>query len=200
MIKINHQFNTITTMGLGNIMVSNNFYLCLIVVYCIVGLAVITMCVDLASAHLKMLFTKLHYFGRKFRGARDTFLMAMSDDIKEALRLLAALKRARPADRSGRITLEDIKTFLEIELQQRTQPFIPLAIEHLRYVDEEEVDSLPTPIMGPDGSTLICCTLGAHQIPYFLGSDSLISKMSTPAGKQRMETASTNHSLNVLSL
>jgi hypothetical protein len=45
----------------------------LIVVYVIVGLAVITMCVDLASSQLKVFFTKLHYFGRKFKGARGAF-------------------------------------------------------------------------------------------------------------------------------
>lgn len=132
-------FNTITTIGLGNIMVRNMMYLVLIVIYCIVGLAVITMCVDLASAQLKMLFTKLHYFGRKIRGARSTFFMAMSDDIKEAIRLIAALKKSRFS--KDNITLEDIKKFLEIELHGKSQPFVPSNIHFIQWVDDEELGS-----------------------------------------------------------
>lgn len=132
-------FNTITTIGLGNIMVRNMMYLGLIVIYCIVGLAVITMCVDLASAQLKMLFTKLHYFGRKIRGARSQFFMAMSDDIKEAIRLIAALKKSRFS--KDNITLEDIKKFLEIELQYKNQPFVPSNIHFIQWVDEDEAIS-----------------------------------------------------------
>lgn len=128
-------FNTITTIGLGNVLVRNTVYLLLIVIYCIVGLAVITMCVDLASAQLKVLFTKLHYFGRKFRGARSTF-MTMSDDIREAIRIIAALKKSRPS--KGSFTLEDIKQFLEIEQQYMARPYIPKNIHFIRWVDEDE--------------------------------------------------------------
>lgn len=39
-------------------------------------------------------FTKLHYFGRKIRGARRGFAN-MSDDIREAMRIIAALKKTR---------------------------------------------------------------------------------------------------------
>lgn len=129
-------FNTITTIGLGNVMVRNVVYLVLIVIYCIVGLAVITMCVDLASAQLKVLFTKLHYFGRKFRGARSTF-MTMSDDIREAIRIIAALKKNRPS--KEQITLEDIKKFLEIEQQYMARPFVPTDIQFLKWVDEDDL-------------------------------------------------------------
>lgn len=129
-------FNTITTIGLGNVMVRDGFYLVLIVIYCIVGLAVITMCVDLASAQLKVLFTKLHYFGRKFRGARSTF-MTMSDDIREAIRIIAALKKSRPS--KEQITLEDIKKFLEVEQQYMARPFVPSEINFLKWVDDDDL-------------------------------------------------------------
>lgn len=66
----------------------------LIVFYVIIGLAVITASLDLCSATLKRTFTKLHYFGRKIRGARKGFAN-MSDDIREAMKIIAALKKTR---------------------------------------------------------------------------------------------------------
>uniref|UniRef100_A0A1I7ZIH2 Potassium channel subfamily K member 18 n=1 Tax=Steinernema glaseri TaxID=37863 RepID=A0A1I7ZIH2_9BILA len=87
-------FNTITTIGLGNIYVRSHLYLALIVTYVIIGLAVITASLDLCSSTLKRTFTKLHYFGRKIRGARRGFA-SMSDDIREAMRIIAALKKTR---------------------------------------------------------------------------------------------------------
>ncbi len=108
-----------------------------IVCYVVVGLAVITMCVDLASSQLKVFFTKLHYFGRKFRGARA--FMNMSDDIKDAMKIIAALKKNRTS--KGGITLEDIKQFLEIEQQYLSQPFVPQNIHFIRWVDDEDVSS-----------------------------------------------------------
>lgn len=132
-------FNTITTIGLGNVRVENAAYLIMIVCYVIVGLAVITMCVDLASSQLKVFFTKLHYFGRKFRGAAA--FMQMSDDIKEAMKIIQALKKTRAGAKGGGITLEDIKQFLEIEQQYSDQPFVPRNINFLRWVDDEEASS-----------------------------------------------------------
>lgn len=87
-------FNTITTIGLGNIRVQQHYYLALAVSYVIIGLAVITASLDLCSSTLKRTFTKLHYFGRKIRGARRGFAN-MSDDIREAMRIIAALKKTR---------------------------------------------------------------------------------------------------------
>lgn len=57
-----------------------------------IGLAVITASLDLCSSTLKRTFTKLHYFGRKIRGARRGFAN-VSDDIREAMRIIAALKK-----------------------------------------------------------------------------------------------------------
>uniref|UniRef100_A0A915EI55 Potassium channel domain-containing protein n=1 Tax=Ditylenchus dipsaci TaxID=166011 RepID=A0A915EI55_9BILA len=85
-------FNTITTIGLGNICVRSKLYLALTVFYVIIGLAVITASLDLCSSTLKRTFTKLHYFGRKIRGARRGFAN-VSDDIREAMKIVAALKK-----------------------------------------------------------------------------------------------------------
>ena len=54
----------------------------------------ITASLDLCSSTLKRTFTKLHYFGRKIRGARKGFAN-MSDDIREAMKIIAALKKTR---------------------------------------------------------------------------------------------------------
>ena len=62
-------FNAITTIGVGDVDGGGFGYTCLVVAFVIVGLAVITMCVDLASTQVKMLFEKLHYFGRQLKGS-----------------------------------------------------------------------------------------------------------------------------------
>lgn len=53
------------------------------------GLSVVTMCIDLASTHLKAYFTRFHYFGRakKFLG--------MSEELKEIVVLLRAMRRKK---------------------------------------------------------------------------------------------------------
>lgn len=64
------------------------------VAYIIVGLSVITASLDLCSSTIKRIFNKLHYFGRKIRGARHG-LVGVSDDIREAMKIMAALKKTR---------------------------------------------------------------------------------------------------------
>uniref|UniRef100_A0A915KJ83 Potassium channel domain-containing protein n=1 Tax=Romanomermis culicivorax TaxID=13658 RepID=A0A915KJ83_ROMCU len=126
-------FNTITTIGLGNVSVDSVPYALFIIVYCIVGLAVITMCVDLASAQLKKLFTKLHYFGRTFRGARST-VMNMGDDIKELIRLIAALKSGKS---KAQVTLDDLKFFIEYD-RSVARAYEPKGSKFFKYMDDED--------------------------------------------------------------
>ncbi|CCD67335.1 Potassium channel domain-containing protein [Caenorhabditis elegans] len=126
-------FNTITTIGLGNIRVQQHYYLALAVSYVIIGLAVITASLDLCSSTLKRTFTKLHYFGRKIRGARRGFAN-MSDDIREAMRIIAALKKTRPS--KDRITLEDLKRFLEVQEHLLRQPYVPYNVHLLRWIED----------------------------------------------------------------
>ena len=72
--------------------------------FVIVGLAVVTMCVDLvsqkmpnqfelhfpkASTHLKNYFAKIHYFGRAKR------FLGMSEELREIVTLLGVLKRKK---------------------------------------------------------------------------------------------------------
>ncbi|VDP14258.1 unnamed protein product [Soboliphyme baturini] len=117
-------FNTVVTVGMGNIVVTDYFYLCFIVAYVVIGLSVVTMCIDLASTHLQTYFQKIHYFGR----ARRRFL-GMSDDIKEMMSLISALRKKK----GGKVTWDDLKQYLEVE---RMRPFIPRNVHLWRYVDE----------------------------------------------------------------
>ncbi|CAD6189168.1 unnamed protein product [Caenorhabditis auriculariae] len=142
-------FNTITTIGLGNIRVTQHFYLALAVFYVIIGLAVITASLDLCSSTLKRTFTKLHYFGRKIRGARRGFAN-MSDDIREAMRIIAALKKTRPS--KDRITLEDLKRFLEVQEHLLRQPYVPYNVHLLRWIEDNYahyMDDMPSGAKSP---------------------------------------------------
>ncbi|VDK79004.1 unnamed protein product [Onchocerca ochengi] len=126
-------FNTITTIGLGNIHIRNQLYLALVITYVIIGLAVITASLDLCSSTLKRTFTKLHYFGRKIRGARRGFAN-VSEDIREAMRIIAALKKTRPS--KERITLEDLKRFLEVQEHLLRQPYVPYNVHIFRWIED----------------------------------------------------------------
>ncbi|VDK86757.1 unnamed protein product [Onchocerca ochengi] len=118
-------FNLIVTVGLGDIVVVDYIFLSLIVAFVIVGLSVVTMCIDLASTHLKAYFTRFHYFGRarKFLG--------MSDELKEIIVLLRAMRRKK----GGKVTWNDVRAFLDNELRDR--PFEPHELlMKLRFIDE----------------------------------------------------------------
>ncbi|VDO28657.1 unnamed protein product [Brugia timori] len=118
-------FNLIVTVGLGDIVVVDYIFLSLIVAFVIVGLSVVTMCIDLASTHLKAYFTRFHYFGRakKFLG--------MSEELKEIVVLLRAMRRKK----GGKVTWNDVRAFLDSELRDR--PFEPHELlMKLRFIDE----------------------------------------------------------------
>uniref|UniRef100_A0A914Y0Y8 Potassium channel domain-containing protein n=1 Tax=Panagrolaimus superbus TaxID=310955 RepID=A0A914Y0Y8_9BILA len=118
-------FNLIVTVGLGDIVVTNYIFLSLIVAFVIVGLAVVTMCVDLASTHLKAYFTRIHYFGRAKR------FLGMSEELKEIVALLGAMRKKK----GGKVTWNDVRDFLDNELRDR--PFEPHELlMKLRFIDE----------------------------------------------------------------
>uniref|UniRef100_A0A158R4B5 Uncoordinated protein 58 n=1 Tax=Syphacia muris TaxID=451379 RepID=A0A158R4B5_9BILA len=118
-------FNLIVTVGLGDIVVKDYIFLSLIVAFVIVGLSVVTMCVDLASTHLKAYFTRIHYFGRAKR------FLGMSEELKEIVALLSAMRRKK----GGKVTWNDVREFLDNELRDR--PFEPHELlMKLRFIDE----------------------------------------------------------------
>ncbi|KRY41518.1 TWiK family of potassium channels protein 7, partial [Trichinella spiralis] len=59
-----------TILGFGDIVPSEQVYLFFTIIYIVVGLALTTMCIDLAGSEY---ITKLHYFGQKIETARDAF-------------------------------------------------------------------------------------------------------------------------------
>uniref|UniRef100_A0A7E4W139 Uncoordinated protein 58 n=1 Tax=Panagrellus redivivus TaxID=6233 RepID=A0A7E4W139_PANRE len=118
-------FNLIVTVGLGDIVVTDYVFLSLIVAFVIVGLSVVTMCVDLASTHLKAYFTRIHYFGRAKR------FLGMSEELKEIVALLGAMRKKK----GGKVTWNDVRDFLDNELRDR--PFEPHELlMKLRFIDE----------------------------------------------------------------
>ncbi|KAK0396719.1 hypothetical protein QR680_001824 [Steinernema hermaphroditum] len=118
-------FNLIVTVGLGDIVVTDYIFLSLIVAFVIVGLSVVTMCVDLASTHLKAYFTRIHYFGRAKR------FLGMSEELKEIVALLGAMRKKK----GGKVTWNDVRDFLDNELRDR--PFEPHELlMKLRFIDE----------------------------------------------------------------
>lgn len=108
-------------------------------------MAVITASLDLCSSTLKRTFTKLHYFGRKIRGARRGFAN-VSDDIREAMKIVAALKKTRFFEycfcfilfrpSKERITLEDLKRFLEVQEQLLRQPYVPYNVHIFKWIED----------------------------------------------------------------
>lgn len=89
------------------------------------GLSVVTMCVDLASTHLKAYFTRIHYFGRAKR------FLGISDELKEIVGLLTAMRKKK----GGKVTWNDVRDFLDNELRDR--PFEPHdLLLKLRFIDE----------------------------------------------------------------
>ncbi|VDO23194.1 unnamed protein product [Heligmosomoides polygyrus] len=124
-------FNLIVTVGLGDIVVKDYIFLSLIVAFVIVGLSVVTMCVDLASTHLKAYFTRIHYFGRAKRQVLDMVFLGMSEELKEIVALLGAMRRKK----GGKVTWNDVRDFLDNELRDR--PFEPHELlMKLRFIDE----------------------------------------------------------------
>ncbi|KAI1707010.1 ion channel domain-containing protein [Ditylenchus destructor] len=126
-------FNLIVTVGLGDIVVTDYLFLTLIVAFVIVGLSVVTMCVDLASTHLKAYFTRIHYFGRARR------IFGMSEELKEIVALLGAMRKKR----NGKVTWNDVRDFLDNELRDR--PFEPHELlMKLRFIDETTSSGMST--------------------------------------------------------
>ena len=125
-------FNTITTIGLGNICVTNRIYLALVVLYVIIGLAVITASLDLCSSTLKETFRKLHYFGRKM--AKFHGMPGFSKDMREAMKIISAMKKIRGS--RERITLEDLKRFLEVQEQLLRQPYVPTNVHIFKWIED----------------------------------------------------------------
>uniref|UniRef100_A0A914YMA0 Uncharacterized protein n=1 Tax=Panagrolaimus superbus TaxID=310955 RepID=A0A914YMA0_9BILA len=58
----------------------------------------------------------------------------MSDDIREAMKLIAAMKKTKSS--KERITLEDLKRFLEVQEHLLRQPFVPYNVHIFKWIED----------------------------------------------------------------
>ncbi|KRY71471.1 Uncoordinated protein 58 [Trichinella pseudospiralis] len=129
-------FNTITTIGLGSVRLDSDTYIIFILIHNVIGLTLLTMCVNFAGVYLRMLFIKLHYFGRKIRDFRMA-IDSMSAEMADAVRLVIKLMKIKAS--KGVVTLEDIQQLLESVRNipvTPTKPYIPEDVAIIPYADD----------------------------------------------------------------
>ncbi|KRX59960.1 Uncoordinated protein 58 [Trichinella sp. T9] len=129
-------FNTITTIGLGSVRLDSDTYIIFILIHNVIGLTLLTMCVNFAGVYLRMLFIKLHYFGRKIRDFRIA-IDSMSAEMAEAVRVVIKLMKIKAT--KGVVTLEDIQQLLDSVRNipvTPTKPYIPEDVAIIPYADD----------------------------------------------------------------
>ncbi|VDK58599.1 unnamed protein product [Anisakis simplex] len=126
------------------------FYILIFVTF---GLAVLSMCGELAASELKSLFLKIHYFGRKIdwrRNRRDHFKW-IQVEVREMLKIIEAIRKRHP--NIGKISSADILEYMH-EMNDGIQSatmctkherrdtiaFMPQTIEALKFADEMDMD------------------------------------------------------------
>ncbi|KIH42281.1 hypothetical protein ANCDUO_27736, partial [Ancylostoma duodenale] len=70
------------------------------------GVAVLSMCAELAALELKDIFLKIHYFGRKIKFKRKHKKEQIEVEVKELLKIIEEIRRRYPD--KERITSQDI--------------------------------------------------------------------------------------------
>jgi hypothetical protein len=82
------------------------FYITLFVTF---GLAVLSMCAELAASELKWIFIKIHYFGRKINWKRKSTTKKdeqMEVEVRELLKIISKIREKYPEKQE--ITSADI--------------------------------------------------------------------------------------------
>ncbi|VDO52516.1 unnamed protein product [Onchocerca flexuosa] len=80
------------------------FYILIFVTF---GLAVLSMCANLAASELRSIFMKIHYFGRKISRRRQQILRERrAAEFNEMLKIIIAIRELHPE--KNNITPEDI--------------------------------------------------------------------------------------------
>ncbi|CAD5206668.1 unnamed protein product [Bursaphelenchus okinawaensis] len=127
-----------------------------ITVFVTFGLAVLSMCAELAAGELKWIFLKIHYFGRKInwkRKQKEQKEEQIDIEVKELLNIINQIKAKYPEKRE--ITSVDLLRYVQ-ELNGGTQnitfnmflkqhrrdtiAFMPQSIEALKFADEMDLD------------------------------------------------------------
>ncbi|KAH7730078.1 Protein TWK-47 [Aphelenchoides avenae] len=125
-------------------------------VYIAAGLAVLSMCADLAASELKWIFLKIHYFGRKINWKRRSNKKEdqLEVEVKELLKIINQIRARYPE--KHQITSDDILqymqelngvenpyTYLSLFYRQHrrdTIAFMPQSIEALKFADDMDLD------------------------------------------------------------
>uniref|UniRef100_A0A7E4UYS7 Ion_trans_2 domain-containing protein n=1 Tax=Panagrellus redivivus TaxID=6233 RepID=A0A7E4UYS7_PANRE len=124
------------------------FYIAFFVIF---GVAVLSMCADLAATDLKWIFLKIHYFGRKINWKRkDAKRDEMEVEVKELLKIISQIRAKYPE--KDTITPVDIlqymqevnssteSEYLNTDHRRDTIAFMPQSIEALKFADDIELD------------------------------------------------------------
>ncbi|TMS37827.1 hypothetical protein L596_004680 [Steinernema carpocapsae] len=126
-----------------------------IILFVTCGLAVLSMCADLAASELKWLFLKIHYFGRKINWKRRGRKAPQEHEqleveVKELLKIIEQIRRKYPE--KEKITSSDILQYMHdlrgdrpswvciTHHRRDTIAFMPQSIETLRFADEMDQD------------------------------------------------------------
>ncbi|VDK64794.1 unnamed protein product [Onchocerca ochengi] len=130
---------------------NNIFTFFYILIFVTFGLAVLSMCANLAASELRSIFMKIHYFGRKISRRRQQALREKrAAEFHEMLKVIIAIRELHPE--KDNITPEDIMGILnEIRhnsfhpkfrnnKRRDTIAFVPQSHEVLRFADELDVD------------------------------------------------------------
>uniref|UniRef100_A0AC35GG49 Potassium channel domain-containing protein n=1 Tax=Panagrolaimus sp. PS1159 TaxID=55785 RepID=A0AC35GG49_9BILA len=130
---------------------SNIFTMFYIGFFVIFGVAVLSMCADLAASELKWFFLKIHYFGRKINWKRKNAKKEqMEVEVKELLKIINQIRAKYP--NKAQITPVDILEYMQ-ELNGKTDSqyyitqhrrdtiaFMPRSIEALKFADDMDLD------------------------------------------------------------
>ncbi|WKX92101.1 hypothetical protein Q1695_010269 [Nippostrongylus brasiliensis] len=141
-------FNLVANLTMSEMPSDLNHVLTLIYIFVFVtfGVAVLSMCAELAALELKDIFLKIHYFGRKIKFKRRHKKEQMEVEVKELLKIIEEIRRRYPE--KDRITSLDILQYMNeasaerVVLTERrdTIAFIPQAMEMLKFADEMDLE------------------------------------------------------------
>uniref|UniRef100_A0A914UX15 Potassium channel domain-containing protein n=1 Tax=Plectus sambesii TaxID=2011161 RepID=A0A914UX15_9BILA len=143
-------FNLVANLTMSEMPNDMNTFLTVvyIVFFVTFGLAVLSMCADLAASELKWLFMKIHYFGRKINWKRRAAAKKEIEmEVKELLKIIEEIRKKYPD--KEKITPADILQYIqemgmpgEYLLTQRrdTIAFMPQSFEALKFADEMDMD------------------------------------------------------------
>ncbi|CAJ0964009.1 unnamed protein product, partial [Mesorhabditis belari] len=139
-------FNLVANLTMSEMPTDLNHVLTLIYIFIFVtfGVAVLSMCAELAAFELKDLFLKIHYFGRKINFKRKKRPEQMEVEVKELLKIIEEIRRRYPE--KEHITHLDILQYMNEQSMAGSTPldrrdtiaFMPQTVETLKFADEGE--------------------------------------------------------------